>query len=180
MLIDLTLEINPSNAENPIAKMGHFGTHLDIMDKNNQIPIENFFCNTTLIDITNIRNRIIETEDLLNYDIYREEFIIFRTNWMKDYKYGSQQYHNNHPHFSDNAIDFLISKKIRFIGLDFPGAQRKEKHHIIDKKCADHNIYIIENLNNLDLINKNRLFTYCFPMKLSGMTGIPIRVIAQI
>jgi len=65
------------------------------------------------------------------------------------------------------------------LGLDFPGAQRHEKHKIIDQKCADHGIYIIENLNNLHLITQNKFKSYCFPMNLSGMTGIPVRVIAE-
>ena len=180
MLIDLTLEVNPNHSESPIAKMGHFGTHIDVMDQYAHIPIDKFFCNTTLIDISDIRERLIEKNDLLHRDIQKDDFVIFRANWMNDYGYMNRAYHTDHPHFSDQAIDYLISKQIRFLGLDFPGAQRKEKHKLVDQKCANHGIFIIENLNNLTLLDKDRFFTYCFPMNLSGMSGIPIRVVAKL
>jgi kynurenine formamidase len=179
MYIDLSLEINPSNVDTPIAKMGHFGTHIDVMNNCKQIPIENFFCNAILIDITQLRDRLIEKKDLIHFDINKDDFVIFRSNWLKDFGYGNKEYNTNHPHFSDEAIDYLISKNIRYMGLDFPGAQRKEKHKIIDQKCADHQIFIIENLNNLHLLTNNKFHAYCFPMSLSGMSGVPIRVVAK-
>jgi kynurenine formamidase len=178
MYFDLSLEVNPSNIDTPIAKLGHFGTHIDVMDKSTQIPVENFFCTAVLIDISKIREHVVEKEDLVNFEINQNDFVIFRSNWMKDFGYGTREYSFNHPHFSDEAIDYLISKNIRFIGLDFPGAQRKEKHKIIDQKCADHQIFIIENLNNLDLLTKNKFAAFCFPMHFSGMSGVPIRVVA--
>jgi len=179
MYIDLSLEVHLGYADNPIAKMGHLGTHIDIMDKYSQIPIEHFFCTAALIDISRFRDRLIETEDLIHFEINEDDFIIFRSNWIKDFGYGNKEYHSNHPHFSDEAIDYLISKQIRFIGLDFPGAQRKEKHKVIDQKCAENHIFIIENLNNLNLITKNKFEAFCFPMPFSGISGIPIRVIAK-
>lgn len=179
MYIDLSLEVHPGNTNNPIAKMGHLGTHIDVMDKYSQIPIEHFFCSARLIDISKLRDRLIEKEDLIHFVINKDDFIIFRTNWIEDFGYGNKEYFTNHPHFSDEAIEYLISKHIRFIGLDFPGAQRKENHKVIDQKCADHQIFIIENLTNLNLITKNKFEAFCFPMHFSGMSGIPIRVIAK-
>jgi kynurenine formamidase len=121
MYINLTLAVNPNQAQSPIAKMGHFGTHIDVMDKFSKLSIEYFFCNTILFDISHIRERLIEKNDLLEINIEKDDFLIVRSLWLADFGYASSAYHHNHPHFSDEAIDYLISKKIRFLGLDFPG-----------------------------------------------------------
>lgn len=179
MLIDLTIKINPKTATSNIAKLGHHGTHLDIME-NDDIPIENFITTGKMFDITSIRDRIIELQDLKNTIINEKDFVIFRSHWLKDHDYATPAYFANHPHLSDELIDFLLDKKIAFIGLDFPGAQRKEKHIEVDNKCAAKNVFIIENLNNLHLLTQDTFKAYCFPMNLSGSSGIPIRVIAEI
>jgi kynurenine formamidase len=179
MLIDLSLMVNPLNAEQKLGQMGHYGTHIDMMDSPS-IPIDHFFCDTLLIDISDIRDAPIEPEHLKHHDIRENDFVIFRAHWLRDFSYATKAYLSNHPHFSDEAIDFLISKKIRFMGLDFPGAQRHEKHKIVDQKCAKHQIFIIENLNQLEEITQKRFKTYCFPMPFKGMTGIPIRVVAEV
>lgn len=181
MLIDLTLKINPKNATTAIANLGHYGTHLDIMD-NDDIDIHKFITTGKLIDIEPNRDQLITVTDISNSktNIKKNDFVIFRSNWLQDHGYGNKSYFINHPHLGDDVIDYLISKEIAFIGLDFPGAQRKEKHVLVDKKCADHGIYIIENLNNLHLIKINTFTAYCFPMRLSGSTGIPIRVVINV
>lgn len=179
MLIDLSLEVNPHHAHSEIAKMGHFGTHIDMMDSPG-IPITHFFCNAILIDITAIRDEKIKPKHLKLHDIQEQDFVVFRAHWLKDYCYGTKEYLTNHPHFSDEAIDHLVAKKIRFIGLDFPGAQRHEKHKKVDQKCANQKIFIIENLNNLDQIQQQRFKAFCFPLPFKGMTGIPIRVVAEV
>ena len=179
MLIDLTLKIDPAKGTSAIAKLGHYGTHLDIMDK--EIPIENFITKGKLIDITQIRNRLIEKTDIpQDINIDKKDFVIFRSNWLKDQGYATPDYFSEHPHLSDDTIDFLLAKQISFIGLDFPGAQRKEKHLLIDNKCASQDVYIIENLDNLHLVTKNEFKVYCFPMHLTGSTGIPIRIVADL
>lgn len=180
MLIDLSLKINPKHATHELAKLGHYGTHVDIMDANNML-IENFITTGKLIDITAIRDTLVHLEDIINLnDINEKDFVVFRSGWLKDKTYGTQGYFLNHPHLADDIIDFLIEKKISFIGLDFPGAQREALHLEVDKKCAENGVFIIENLNNLDQINQTVFEAYCFPMNLAGSTGIPIRVLAKL
>lgn len=180
MLLDLTLKINPKNAATDIAKLGHYGTHIDLMEKDT-IPLEHFITTAKLIDIHSIRDRIIELKDIENnITINQKDFIIFRSYWLKDYGYGTYEYAKDHPQLADDVIDYLIDKKVSFIGLDFMGAQRHKNHIAVDNKCAENGIYIIENLDNLDLINQNCFRAYCFPMNLMGSTGVPIRVIAEL
>lgn len=64
MLIDLTLKINPKNAVSKMAQLGHYGTHIDVMEEND-IPIKNFITSGKLIDITDIRGKLIELKDIV-------------------------------------------------------------------------------------------------------------------
>ncbi|OGV27764.1 MAG: hypothetical protein A3F18_00850 [Legionellales bacterium RIFCSPHIGHO2_12_FULL_37_14] len=180
MLIDLTLKINPKNATTPLAALGHYGTHIDVME-NVSLPIEKFITVGKLIDITLIRNRLIQVEDIEHQiPITKNDFVIFRSCWLYDHDYGTKDYFFNHPQLSDAVIDYLLEKKISFIGLDFPGAQLHEKHKDVDLKCASQQVYLIENLNHLELITQPSFKAYCFPMHFYGNSGIPIRVIVEI
>lgn len=64
------------------------------------------------------------------------------------------------------------------------GAKKPEDHHHIDLHCAEKGIFIIENLDNLDLLLKETLgkpFTvYTFPTNMSSFSGLSCRVIAEI
>ena len=75
-------------------------------------------------------------------------------------------------------------QKISFIGIDMSGAQKPAHHQHIDQYCADHGVFIIENLNNLDVLLKETehkpFRVYTFPVNMSGFSGLPSRVIAEI
>ncbi|KZL88511.1 hypothetical protein CLMAG_61660 [Clostridium magnum DSM 2767] len=64
------------------------------------------------------------------------------------------------------------------------GAQKPENHLRIDQYCADRGVFIIENLDNLDLLLEkasDKSFTvYTFPVNMSGFSGLRCRVIAEI
>ncbi|MBZ9626127.1 hypothetical protein G9F71_025305 [Clostridium sp. FP2] len=64
------------------------------------------------------------------------------------------------------------------------GVKKGPAHPRTDQYCADRGVFIIENLDNLDLLLKeasSKSFTvYTFPINTSGFSGIPCRVIAEI
>jgi Predicted metal-dependent hydrolase len=64
------------------------------------------------------------------------------------------------------------------------GAKGPENHLRIDQYCADNGVFIIENLDNLEVLLKEaagKQFTvYTFPVNMHGFTGLPCRVVAEI
>jgi kynurenine formamidase len=75
-------------------------------------------------------------------------------------------------------VDELLKKHISIIGIDFAGIRRGKEHTPADQYCADHGVFIVENLVGLDrVIGHSVIHTY--PMKYSGITGLPCRVIAE-
>lgn len=181
MLIDLSLPISNDNPflkeEMSVAKLGHVGTHLDIMNAG-PINVERFISKGKLFDVSEVRERQIEPSDFRN-DVHEGDFVIFRTNWLKD-TYGTGAYFKNHPELSQATIELLIEQKVNLIGLDFPGARRGENHRTVDSYCSEHNIFIVENIANLELITKSTFIIYCFPLSLQGTSGLPVRIIAEL
>ncbi len=184
MLIDLTLKItkemlsNIGKKDNSIFASGHIGTHFDVMDK--EFPLEYMRLQGKLIDVSNIRGREIEIDDITPVNIEENDFVIFKTDYILETDYGSTEYFKKHPELSDPLIDHLISKKISLIGIDTAGIKRGSKHTPADQYCADNGIFVIENLNNLNAVEKSTFLVYCLPMNVQGLSGLPCRVIAEV
>jgi kynurenine formamidase len=72
--------------------------------------------------------------------------------------------------------------KVAMIGLDAPGIRKSKEHPKADKFCASRGAFVVENLDNLDLLLKEtgnapfKVNTY--PMNFIGATGLPCRVVA--
>ncbi|SHK27959.1 Kynurenine formamidase [Clostridium cavendishii DSM 21758] len=192
MKIDLTLEISKEilssslkkaiNEDKAFGALGHIGTHFDIMDKN--FPLDYINRSGKIFNVSHIRNSEISLNDINLNEIKENHFIIFYTGYLKEKGYGTTEYLNNHPELSIELIDYLIDKKVSLIGIDSPGIKKGSKHRYVDQYCADRNVFIVENINNLDLLwsnAKDNSFTmYTFPLNIKGTTGLTSRVIAEL
>ncbi|MBR9649402.1 cyclase family protein [Clostridium tyrobutyricum] len=165
-----------------IQKAGHIGTHFDSIDKT--FSLDNTIRQGKIFDISTLNTDEVKLKDLDLSNVQENDFIIFHSGILKQYGYGSKEYFSTHIELSDELIDYLIEKKVSLIGVDMPGIKKSEKHAEIDKYCADRNIFIIENLDTLDVLLKkssNAPFrVYTFPVNMSGFSGLPCRVIAEI
>lgn len=192
MKIDLTLEISKEllssnlkkaiNEDKAFGAIGHIGTHFDIMDK--EFPLDYINRTGKIFNVSHIRNNEISLKDIDLNEIKENNFVIFYTGYLRDMGYGTAEYLTNHPELSKELIDYLISKKVSLIGIDAPGVKRGSEHRYIDQYCADRDVFIVENINNLDLLwseAKNNPFTmYTFPLNIKGTTGLTSRVIAEL
>jgi kynurenine formamidase len=67
-----------------IATPSHIGTHVDIIDKDNEIDLNRFIGRGILIDISNLNESPITLEHIKNQDSVREDdFVFFRSGWSK-------------------------------------------------------------------------------------------------
>lgn len=188
MIIDLTNKITKELLEwiddlpdNKHVETGHIGTHLDIYNKS-EVPMEYFKTKGILIDISHIsEEREIEIEDIKDIFIPENSFVLFRTGRIEKYPYGDDEYFKDHPQLSHDLIQYLIDKKIYFIGMDCSGVRRGEEHQDADELCEKNGCYIIENICNLDkLVDKNIESIYTIWLDHPTATGIPVRVLAEI
>lgn len=162
-------------------KAGHIGTHFDVMDK--KFSIDNAITKGRVFDISGLNHEKVMPEDIDLNSVQPHEFIMFYTGILKKYGYGTKEYFSTYIELSDELVEALIEKNINFIGVDMAGAKKPADHPRVDQYCADHGIFIIENLNHLDLLlketNGNPFTAYTFPVNMEGFTGLPCRIIAE-
>ena len=165
-----------------IDKTGHVGTHFDVMGR--EYSVDNIITQGRIYDISHIKASEVRTEDLDLTSVKEKDFVIFHTGILKRFGYGTKEYFSNYTELSDELIDYLLSKKISYIGVDMGGVKGPKDHPRIDQYCADRGVFIIENLNNLELLLEkadNKPFkVYNFPVNFDGFSGRPCRVVAEV
>lgn len=186
MIIDLTTKVSREqrdkwigDSKEPHVISGHIGTHLDTYCKT-QIPLEYFKSKGVFIDVTGISGeRPIEVEDLADFSVSPESFVIFRTGQIEKHAYGSEEYFHEHPQLSQELIKWLLEQKIHFIGIDCSGIRRGEEHRPADILCEENGVYVIENICNLEEIGPGEFTVYTMWLEDPDMTGLKCRVIAE-
>jgi kynurenine formamidase len=190
MLMDLTLTV-PADLEllslsddheliKRLLDEGHIGTHFDVVDK--AFPIESFRTNGKIFDISHIRGREVEIADLAGQSIDEGDTIIFYTGYMTQFGY-SREYAEYSAELSDETVEYLLSRKIRIIAVDAAGGQNPKKHKRFDQHCADHNVFVVENLDNLEALlerSPEPFLIYTAPLHRQDLSGLPCRVFAEI
>ncbi|RYD06520.1 hypothetical protein N752_04120 [Desulforamulus aquiferis] len=163
-------------------KAGHVGTHFDARDK--EFSIEKIITRGIVFDIRHIKTGEVTIKDIDLSIIQPNDFIMFCSGILNTFGYGAKEYFGTYIELSDELVDALIGKNVSFIGVDMAGAKGPENHLRIDQYCADRGVFIIENLNNLDLLyettNGSPFTAYTFPVNMSGFSGLPCRVIAEV
>ena len=184
MIIDLTTFV-PQNSplitwakeqDNHHVAMGHVGTHLDTYNKS-VIPIEYFKSEGVCFNVEGISEIGLDSVDI-NL-VSPNSFVLFHTGQIEKYAYGDKLYFSNHPYLSNDLINSLIDKKIRFIGIDCAGIRQHDEHEQADRLCESNGIYVIENLKNLSEITSKPFTVYTMWLDDAKMTGLKCRVFLE-
>lgn len=186
MYYDLTLKITSkiikdANGNDKFSLTGHLGTHFDVMDK--VFPLDYLRLPAIVYDVSLIRNRDITENDInLNY-LEKGLFVAFYTGYVDEYGYGNKEYFKDHIQLSRELIDLLLEKQVRIIGIDAPGIRRGKEHTPIDQYCANHDVFVVENMDGMKALLQGEKQTSClintFPVNYSDLTGLPCRIVAE-
>lgn len=185
MYIDLSLPLTPEllaslPAHTPRALAGHLGTHFDIEDQ--EFPLEYTERAGVVFDVRAVAGRDIGIGDV---DLSRVEagmFVAFCTGFLEEAGYGTERYRKAHPQLSDALLDALLARGVSIIGVDCAGVRRGKEHGPADRRCAARGTFIVENLCGLAalLSTTGRLTIHTYPLRLTGLTGLPCRVVARV
>lgn len=185
MLIDITLKITPKMAKESTdnthpSLVGHMGTHFDVMEE--EFPLDYTQRKGIVFDVSSVKDRDIDVEDLSLDEIGENMFVAFYTGFVEKVPYGTKEYFSTHPQLSYALVEALLAKKTSVIAIDCAGIRRGKEHVPIDRHCAEKGTFVIENLCDLDqVIRQGRHFTArTFPVRYEGVTGLPCRVVAEI
>lgn len=185
MLIDITLPVSPEmlgtawkNTDKSL--VGHLGTHFDVMDK--VFPLEYTERQAIVFDVSHVKERDVEIQDIDLFLVKPGMFVAFFTGYIHRVEYGTPVYFKEHPQLSVALIDALLEKQVSMIGVDCAGIRRAPEHVPADQRCADRNVFVIENLWDLKqiLAQGGQFVAKTYPMRFAGITGIPCRVVAQV
>jgi kynurenine formamidase len=184
----------------------HGGTHLDAPvhfsikgQKLDEIPLSSLTGSAIVVDVSSkalqnpdyqiLPSDLLEWEEK-NGSISPEMIILFHTGYGNFYpnrekyfgssKIGPDALDELHfPGLHPSTADFLISKKVKAVGLDTPsldyGQSVDFKTHQI---LMNSNIPGFENVANLDKLPANELYVIALPMNIRGGSGGPLRIIA--
>lgn len=187
MLIDLTVLVTPkmvtdAKGNEKKALAGHLGTHFDVMDK--EFPLEYVERPAVVFDVSSVLGRDIAASDIDMAKVKAGMFVAFYTGFIEQEGYGSSRYFKDHPQLADDLIEALLHLNVAIIAIDCAGIRRGAEHTPKDQYCADRNVFVVENICNLKALLENSSseeFTAAtYPVKYTGMTGLPCRVVAKI
>jgi len=159
----------------------HVGTHLDLPahmleDQRliSDIPL-NYLSGRAII-FNAAGEKVLTVKDKYKDLIEKEGMIIINTGFSA--KYGQPEYYRDHPVISEELAELFIKKEIKLLGFDMPSPDQSpfKIHH----KLFENNIFILENLCNLNKLKKTKTFKlFIFPLKVRAEAA-PCRVAAEI
>ncbi len=159
----------------------HAGTHIDtpmhMIDSNKYIKdysLDKFIGSGVLLDVRG--ESVIKYKSKYDKIINVNDIVLLYTNHSKNF--GSKEYYEDYPVVDEKLAEYFKDKGIKILGMDSPSPDKTpfEVHKIL----FDKNIFIIENLTNLDkLLDVNKFEVIALPLKIKADSSIA-RVIAKI
>ncbi|MEJ7841330.1 MAG: cyclase family protein [Rubrobacter sp.] len=158
----------------------HYGT--------DGIPLERLAGRAAKIEATDLG-----PDDLLTVDhiaswerehgpIERGDRVLVRYGWDERWTTGleGRRFLEDWPGLSGGAAEYLVGKGIALVGcdtlaVDAAGSPENPAHHAL----LGNEVYIVENLKNLDRLPPFSLFL-ALPLKIKGGSGSPVRAVALV
>jgi len=158
----------------------HAGTHIDTpmhMIKSDKYikdySLEKFIGSGVLLDVRG--EAIIKYKSKYDNIINTNDIVLLYTNHSKNF--GSKEYYSDYPVVDEKLAEFFKDKGIKILGMDSPSPDKTP--FPVHKILFDKNIFIIENLTNLDkLLDVNKFEVIALPLKIKADSSIA-RVIAK-
>ena len=171
---NITQLLTGSHQDTHADALSHFiadGLTIDAM------PLEWFHGPACRIDLPRAAGSTIGADDLRAHeaDIGAGARLIVNTGWHR--LHGTKAFFQDFPSLTIDAAEYLVSRRIRLLGLDVPtpGKDWYRLHHILLARDAE--VVIVEGLVNLDALPKTFVFSG-FPLRIRDGDGSPIRAVA--
>jgi len=111
------------------------------------------------------------------------DIAILRTGWT-DKCWGSEKFWLEGPFLTADGADWLVERGVRSVVYDFSEEYVVRNPDFQGRDCEIHhkllgtNIFNIEYVRDLSLIERSRCALMALPIKLKGLDGAPARVVA--
>ena len=166
--------------ESVVTLGAHTGTHVDapshfMRDGRtiDQLDLASLIGPWTVIDMAHIQEKIT-AEDLATCDLQEGGMILFKTknSALAPTDLFCQQF----VYLDATAAQFLVSKKLRCVGIDYLGVERNQPGHETHTMLFEAGAVIIEGLR-LQAVEPGEYFLCCLPLALEGLEAAPARAV---
>ena len=167
----------------------HTGTHLDAPRHFipggigiDQIPPEKLIGEAYVADLSKKpMGSGITSQDLerdLERKVVKDDIVIVYTGCSEHW--GDAAVTRAYTYLTGDAADYLVSKKVRAVGIDFLSVERfNAREPVAHRTLLGNGIFIIESLSKaLKQFAGKRILVICMPIKLQRGDGAPARVVA--
>ncbi|MDI3516175.1 MAG: arylformamidase [Thermotogota bacterium] len=165
----------------------HVATHIDVPrhflengETLEQIPLDRLIGEACLLDFSHKKAKErITADELSKYDnlIEPDSVVILRTDWYKTFP--SHEYGYDNPNVTTDAVEYLVSKKIKMLGVEAPTLNWEDNPRS-HKILLGAGIILVEGLAYLDQLETDTFRFYAIPLKIKGLDGFPVRAFAEI
>lgn len=158
----------------------HTGTHIDApmhmtLKRRyiNDYPMEKFIGKAVVIDVRG-------EEKLILKDDYKEIFqeddiVLFYTGHSQ--LFGQNSYYEEYPIMDEALAEFLVSRKIKMVGVDLPSPDKEP--FSIHKILLEGDVLILENLGDMvELLDVENLRIIALPLNIRADASMA-RVVAE-
>ena len=168
----------------------HVGTHIDASShffahtmQSSELPLDQLMGEAELLDFKGKSAPLscITRDEFsrLGSTLKAGDIAVVRTGW--DRHWHLEDYVAGTPHISNDAAEWLVERKVKLVASDvalFCDPRVPPTELIPDKILLRNGIPYINGLINLSGISRNRFMLIALPLKVKGVTGAPVRVVA--
>jgi arylformamidase len=123
-------------------------------------------------------NQPIALDQMIERGVHIEkgDILLIRTGLSRHY--GTPKYQR--PYLATETVDWLIQRGIKALGIDCSGFENRavDSNEVNHRKLLRRGILIIEDMNNLDLLQNERVFLFALPLRIEKLDACWIRPIA--
>jgi kynurenine formamidase len=170
----------------------HVGTHVDAPShfftgalESSELPLDALIGEAELLDFNNKSKPLsrISREEMeqVGSKLRPKDIAVVRTGWEDHW--SREDYVSGTPFITNEAAEWLVERKVKLVASDvalFCDPRVSPMNMIPDKILLRNGIPYINGLVNLGALPKNRFRLIALPLKVKGVTGAPVRVVALI
>jgi arylformamidase len=158
-----------------------------------ELSLEQWFGDAAVVDISTCDANEAVTAQMLEScggHIQAGDMVLLRTDWPRRRSIDTEAFWLEAPYTTREACDWLVARGAKTVGFDYPpdyvlrnlitepGRRLRRDECTIHDVLLPKGIGIVEYLQNLDRLQKNRVLVAAFPLLIPGGDGSPVRAVA--
>lgn len=165
-----------------ITMSAHAGTHMDAPlhffpdgKTIDQFPVEKFVLSAHVVHIRN--DALIEPRELESVNVRPGQAILFKTQNSTTGRIENGVFQEDFVYLSPEGADWCVHKRVGLVGIDYSSIEKYgSTTSPVHRKILGNDILILEGIN-LKEVPVGKYTLYCFPLKIGGGEGAPVRAV---